>query len=93
MTYANGTATFYSSAPIATLADIPKGTIISTKTGLQFETTVDVVMPHGSKRVDVPIRAERSGPSGNVPARAINFIVSGLMYPLRVINHAPTSGG
>ena len=75
---------------------IPKGTRVSTATGkaIFFKTTEDAVLPpHRGARVEVPIEAEKPGPSGNVRAYTISQVSGPLALEVVVTNPKPTWGG
>lgn len=92
-----GTVTFSTAAssppPAPQAVSIPLGTLIQTAGGIQFATTAAATLNQGSTSVDVEVQAVSAGVAGNVPAAAINQLVSSLTYPLTVSNAAPTTGG
>lgn len=88
-----GMVTFYTGSPAAQSVQIPQGTILSTKGGVQFKTIFAAVLSLGMTTIDVPVQSVLGGANANVPASAITLIVNGLAYPLGVINQFPTSGG
>ena len=85
-----------------TLNDVPilQGTVVATQDGLDFETTEAAVVPRANfatstpGQVDVPVRASRPGPSGNVTAGAITELSPSLGSQLITVrNPDPTDGG
>ena len=102
-TRASGQVTFQSFDPVRTNT-IPKGSIVSTEGGVQFETMNSLRLPAGEliqgtfvvnpSSGSVEIRAVRTGTSGNVPANAIT-VVPRDENPLftKVRNPEPTEGG
>ncbi len=97
-TRASGTVRFRSEN---TLNEVPilDGTVVSTADGADFETTETAVVPRAvfggaPGTVDVPIRARRLGPRGNVDANTITELAAGLRGQLvSVRNPDATSGG
>jgi uncharacterized integral membrane protein len=86
--------------------DIPLHTVVETKSGLQFQTQGDVVVPHASTFPAVQIIALNPGTAGNVPAGTITVIpqssiqaiagynnVSSSSVNLTVTNTTSTTGG
>lgn len=85
-----------------TVNDVPivQGTVVASDDGLQFETTEPVVVPRANfststpGQIDVPVRAARAGPSGNVAAGEITEVPESLEALLvSVRNREPTDGG
>lgn len=85
-----------------TISDVPvlEGTIVATGEGVDFETTGPALVPRADfatstpGTVDVPVRASRPGPRGNVAAGAITVLSAGLRGQLvSVRNPDPTEGG
>lgn len=79
-----------------TEATIPLGTIVATTSGVtqRYSTTITATLPAGfNGRVNVPVRALRPGPEGNVRALQINFIEGPLSAQARAVNLNPVSGG
>jgi hypothetical protein len=77
-----------------------EGTIVATSDGIQFETTETASVPVADfttstpGTVDVPVRAVRPGPRGNVPANAIDEVTPNLeISRVSVRNPDPTDGG
>lgn len=98
-TRASGTVRFRSENTVSDVP-IPEGTIVSTEAGLEFETTEPATAPRADfatstpGTVDVPVRAVRNGPRGNVAAGAITRVPNALSNVLiSVRNRQPTSGG
>lgn len=85
-----------------TVNDVPllAGTIVSTPRGTEFETTAPANVPRADfatstpGTVDVPVRAVRPGPQGNVDADAITELPAELRaLQVTVRNVEPTTGG
>lgn len=72
---------------------IPSGTLIQTNSGTQFNTTSSVVLVSGTSIVTAPIQSVQVGSATNVASGTITQVITGLSYPLGVINPAPTAGG
>ena len=71
-------------------------TIVTTSAGTttRFHTTQEVTIPPGlGSRARAPIEAIEPGPSGNVPAYAINRVEGPMDRQVNVINAEPTGGG
>ena len=101
-TPATGTVTFTS--PYFTDAvTIVAGTVVSTPAGVSFATTSAVTAPKASisssflvtpSTVNAPVKAVKSGVSGNVPAGAITVAPPAVKkFAISVKNKAETSGG
>ncbi len=105
---ATGEVTFTNSANV--LVTIPSGTIVTTSNGTAFSTQAEAVVNTPNSNVgptiQVPIKAQTSGTSGNVPAGSINAIPPDslnaiVMYnkmnssdlKLTVTNEQPTASG
>ncbi len=79
-----------------TEALIPLGTIVATTSGAtqRYSTTITATLPAGfNARVNVPVRALRAGPDGNVAPLQINLIEGPLSANARVINLGGVGGG
>lgn len=79
-----------------TEATIPLGTIVATTSGAtqRYSTTITATLPAGfNTRVNVPVRALRAGPEGNVAPLQINLIEGPLSANARVINLNGVGGG
>ena len=75
---------------------IPYGALVETSSGtrVRFRTTQPTVLRgEVGATASVPIVAIEAGPSGNVPAYAINTLEPALALFMGVVNDAPTSGG
>jgi hypothetical protein len=78
---------------------IPEGTRIATRSGVEFETTQSVTIPQasfetGPASVQVPVRAVRPGPDGNVAAGAITELPGPITEQLvEATNEDGTTGG
>jgi intein/homing endonuclease/uncharacterized phage protein gp47/JayE len=74
---------------------IPPNTILQTSGGIQFTTppNISVIMVSGTSSVNSPVQSITTGLSTNVPAGAINQLLTGLNYSLTVSNQLPTTGG
>jgi baseplate J-like protein len=102
-TRAEGNVTFQSFDPVRANA-VPRGSVVSTEGGVEFETLAAIRLPPGRlvqgtfvvqpSSTNVAVRAVRSGVQGNVPANAITVVPRG-EDPLftKVRNPQPTSGG
>ena len=86
--------------------DIPTGTVVATRDGIQFVTTADALaLTAPNNTIPAPIQAQTSGASGNVPAGSITSIPPssqsaileanpGLaQVTLTLTNADPTTGG
>jgi hypothetical protein len=98
-TRASGTVRFRS-IDTGRSTPIPAGSIVSTASGIDFETTEAVQVPPADfdtstpGTADVGVRAVRAGPRGNVEAESITVLPVGLRGPLlSVSNPDPTDGG
>lgn len=97
-TRATGTVRFTSENTLFEVP-IPEGTVVSTASGIQFETTTSIVMPAasfdtGPTRREAAVRALRAGADGNVPAGAIERVPETIGAALvSVTNPAATGGG
>lgn len=72
-------------------AEVPEGSLFSTQSGIQFETTTAAIITSGT--VTVNVIAVQAGKAGNVPAGAINTIPVSLQGVTSVTNSNPTAGG
>jgi hypothetical protein len=75
---------------------IPLGTVVATTSGVtqRYSTTITATLPAGfNARVNVPVRALRPGPDGNVRPLQINLIEGPLSANARVVNLEALSGG
>jgi len=98
-TRATGTVRFRSENTLNEVA-VLEGTVVSTADGIDFETTTRAIVPRADfatstpGSIDVPVRATRLGPRGNVAADAITELPAGLRGQLvSVRNPDPTDGG
>lgn len=80
--------------------NIPLGTFVATADDIVFVTTEAAVVPTANfststpGTVNVPVRAARSGPSGNVDKGTITLAPKSISAQLVSVNNpAPTSGG
>lgn len=92
--HATGTVTF--SNLQGTEALIPMGTIVATTSGAtqRYSTTITATLPAGfNARANVPVRALRPGPEGNVRPLQVNFIEGPLSAQARVVNVNGMGGG
>jgi hypothetical protein len=94
---ATGSVTFTSTNTFFDVP-IPDGTTLATKDGVQFATTVAVVLSKASinkpSTIDVAVRAASPGASGNVGADTITEAPKSITDLLvTVTNPAPTTGG
>ncbi len=73
---ATGTVTFTNNGQV--LVTIPSGTTVTTSNGTTFSTQAEAVVNIANSNIgssiQVPIKAQTSGTSGNVPPGSINFI-------------------
>ena len=77
-------------------APIPYGAVVETSggTSVRFRTTQPGVLKgEVGATVSVPVVAVEAGPTGNVPAYAINTLEPALAFFMGVVNDAPTAGG
>lgn len=75
---------------------IPLGTIVATTSGAtqRYSTTITATLPAGfNARANVPVRALRPGPEGNVRPLQINLIEGPLSANARVVNLDGVGGG
>ncbi|RIK32150.1 MAG: hypothetical protein DCC52_05235 [Chloroflexi bacterium] len=75
---------------------IPLGTIVATTSGAtqRYSTTITATLPAGfNARVNVPVRALRAGPEGNVAPLQINLIEGPLSANARAVNLNGVGGG
>lgn len=98
-TKATGTVRFRSENT-ANEVNIPAGTFVATEDGVEFVTLEAAVVPTANfststpGTVNVPVRAVRSGPNGNVAEHTIVLAPRSITLQLvSVSNPAPTSGG
>jgi hypothetical protein len=79
-----------------TEATIPIGTVVATTSGAtsRYSTTITATLPAGfNARVNVPVRALKAGPEGNVSPLQINLIEGPLSANARVVNLNGVGGG
>ncbi len=105
---ATGEVTFTNASNV--LVTIPSGTIVTTNSGTAFATQAEAVVNTANSNVgptiQVPIKAQTSGTSGNVPAGSINAIppdslnaivtynkMNSSDLKLTVTNEQPTASG
>lgn len=97
-TSASGIVTFTSTNTFLPVT-VPRGTRVSTESGIAFVTTRAVTVPRasfvtGPARRDVPVGAVSPGPSGNVEAGTITRVPESIGRLLVTVNNAdPTTGG
>lgn len=92
--HAQGVVTFNNLQ--GTEATIPLGTVVATTSGStqRYSTTITATLPAGiNARANVPVRALKPGPEGNVNALQVNFIEGPLSAQARVVNQSPVTGG
>ena len=91
---ATGNVTFTLSCFLCDGADLPKGLVVSTDSGLRYATQQAASISGTSGTATVPIAAVTPGAAGNTAADTITTI-EGNTRPqdLRVDNHSPTTGG
>lgn len=94
VSYARGSVRFRNLTD--TVIGIPAGTVVQTmdSSPVRFITLQDAVVEAGVDRwVDVPVRAELPGTSGNLPADSLTVIEGPLGARLAVTNPTPMYGG
>lgn len=75
---------------------IPMGTVVATTSGVtqRYSTTITSTLPAGfNARVNVPVRALKAGPEGNVRALQVNLIEGPLSANARAVNLNGIGGG
>lgn len=90
---ATGTVDFYAPVPARHNIHIPKGTEVIAAGEQSFVTTVDGNISTGQIKTSVAAVAVEGGIAGNVPARAITRLGTGVTGVSRLVNPAPFSGG
>jgi hypothetical protein len=98
-TKATGTVRFRSENT-ANEVNIPAGTFVATEDGIEFITLEAAVVPRANfatstpGTVNVPVRAVRAGPNGNVDEHTIVLAPRSISAQLVSVNNpSPTSGG
>lgn len=98
-TKATGTVRFRSENTVNAV-NVPAGTFVATEDGVEFVTLEAAVVPTADfatstpGTVNVPVRAVRSGPNGNVPEHTIVLAPRSISSQLVTVNNpAPTTGG
>jgi hypothetical protein len=98
-TKATGSVRFRSENTVSAV-NIPAGTFVATEDGIEFVTLEAAVVPPADfgtstpGTVNVPVRAVRSGPSGNVAEHTIILAPRSISTQLVSVNNpAPTTGG
>jgi len=91
--FATGTVQFMAPGPATQAVGIPAGTLVQTTGGVQFQTLSGAALASGATFVNTGVIAVSGGTTGNVPASGITQVLTGLSYPLTVINSLPTAGG
>lgn len=92
--HATGSVTFTNLQ--GTEALIPMGTVVATTSGAtqRYTTTITATLPAGfNARANVPVRAIKPGPEGNVRPLQINLIEGPLSAQARVVNVNGMGGG
>ncbi len=92
-TPAVGNVTFSRSTPAPATYTIPAGTIVSTASGVRFQTTEDATILLGNASVGAQISAMDVGVDGNVAGGSIVLLTVSVLGVEAVTNDAPTSGG
>jgi len=72
---------------------VPRGTIVSTANGIQFQTTEEARLLANRNAQPAPIIALEAGRLGNVERNTINRVEGPLEAQVMISNDAPTSGG
>ena len=97
--YATGTVTFSAGSPTTFAIGIPFNTQVAAVTGTNsqvvFDTIQNAVIPAGGTSVDVPVRAEVTGQTGDVDANTITLLAGSntIAGVTSVTNAAATTGG
>ena len=73
--------------------NIPEGVIVSTVSGVEFQTIKPIFIAAGNTETDVAVRALVPGVSSKVIENSITRIVSEIDYSLQVNNEKSSSGG
>lgn len=88
--------------PTAAQVFVPRGTVLSSRSGVQFETSSDVLVPESKPgksnpavdgEVVVAIAAQAKGEVGNVSAGEIDKVLGPLRFTLSVKQEQPLRGG
>lgn len=82
---AQGLVTFTNNG--STDVTIPTNTLIATQSGIQFTTSAEAFVPHGSTFPAVPVSAQQTGDSGNVPTGSITVIPPASITSIAQYNH------
>jgi hypothetical protein len=88
--YARGTVLLTNKS--TRILDLPSGIRVASKSGIFLETVAGVILAAG-KTQTVPVRAVQPGPSGNLPAGAVDHVEGPLALSLQATNPDPISGG
>jgi hypothetical protein len=98
-TKATGSVRFRSENTVSAV-NVPAGTFVATEDGVEFVTLEAAVVPPADfgtstpGTVNVPVRAVRSGPNGNVAEHTIVLAPRSISSQLVSVNNpAPTTGG
>ena len=91
-TYAEAICTFSSNRTEEDI-NIPEGIIVTTSSGVEFQTVEPIFIAAGKTETDVVVRALVPGISSKVSANSITRIVSRIDYSLQVNNETSSSGG
>lgn len=92
-TPAVGNVTFSRSTPAVATYTIPAGTIVSTASGIRFQTTEDATILIGNTSVGAQVSAVTPGEDGNVDGGSIVLMTTAVLGVETVTNDAPTAGG
>jgi hypothetical protein len=87
-THAQGLVTFTNNGD--TSVTIPTGTVITTQSGIPFVTTAEAFVPKGGNQPAVPVSAQQTGISGNVPANSITVIPQASLNSIAQRNRTQT---
>ncbi len=73
--------------------DLPEGIVISTDSGIEYETVERLFISAGNNESTITARAVEAGLSGKVLENSLTKLVSSLGYNFTVINESPSTGG
>ena len=90
---AGGTLRFFVEKPAASELRIPAGTECRSAAGTAFVTTQEAAIAPGATACVVPAEAAEPGSGGNVPARAVTYMVFPPQGVAGVVNDGAFSGG
>ena len=73
--------------------DLPEGIVISTDSGIEYETVERLFISAGNNESTITARAVEAGLSGKVLENSLTKLVISLGYNFTVINESPSTGG